>query len=262
MLPSTRRRRDELWQGRSSLQDWQREQRDDLTFSEARHVLWKRRAVVAGCTLVFLAVALLYILSQDPVYTAEATISVRSQEEIGPAGNFDEILSGLQDPAASRGRLTDEAAERAGWENGQDDFNQRLEWEPVNDEEVRVRFSASTPEEAARAANAYAEVFVERVRELEGRPVGGSVAVDAEVERSAEPPERRADWGVLLAAVAAGVGGLLAGGIVALFLESNARRWSGSIDAERTLRAPVLAVIPDYSDDGADRSPSRGGGAG
>ena len=262
MLPSTRRRRDGLWQGRSSLQGWQREQRDDLTFSEARHVLWKRRAVVAGCTLVFLAVALLYILSQDPVYTAEATISVRSQEEIGPAGNFDEILSGLQDPAASRGRLTDEAAERARWEDGQDDFNQRLEWEPLNDEEVRVRFSASTPEEAARAANAYAEVFVERVRELEGRPVGGSVAVDAEVERSAEPPERRADWGVLLAAVAAGVGGLLAGGIVALFLESNARRWSGSIDAERTLRAPVLAVIPDYSDDGADRSPSRGGGAG
>jgi hypothetical protein len=49
---------------------------------------------------------------------------------------------------------------------------------------------------------------------------------------------------------------------VALFLESNARRWSGSIDAERTLRAPVLAVIPDYSDDASDRSPSRGGGAG
>src|SRR3712207_7641719 len=113
MLPSTRRQRDRLWQGRSSLQGWQREQRDDLTLSEARHVLWKRRAVVAGCTLLFFTVALLYILSQEPVYTTEATLSVRSQEEIGPAGNFDEILTGLQDPAASRGRLTDEAAERS-----------------------------------------------------------------------------------------------------------------------------------------------------
>ena len=263
MLPSTRRQRDGLPQGRSSLQGWQREQRDDLTLSEARHVLWKRRTVVVGCTLLFLAVALLYIFSQDPVYTAEATLSVRSQEEIGPAGNFDEILSGLQDPASSsRGRLIEEAAERAEWEDGQDDFNERLEWDLVNDEEVRVRFSASQPEEAARAANAYAEVFVERVRELEGRPVGGSVAVDAGIERSAEPPERRSDWGVFLAAVAAGVGGLLAGGVVALFLESRARRWSGSIDAERTLRAPVLAVIPDYSSDPPDRSPSREGGAG
>src|SRR3712207_1713332 len=131
MLPSTRRRREGLWQVRSPLQGWQREQRDDLTLSEARHVLWKRRAVVAGCTLFFLAMALLYILTQDPVYTAEATLSVRSQEEIGPAGNLDEILSGLQDPAVSRGRLTEEAAERAGWEDGQEDFNQRLEWDPV-----------------------------------------------------------------------------------------------------------------------------------
>src|SRR5919199_3613338 len=212
MLPSTRRRRDGLWQGRSSLQDWQREQRDDLTFSEARHVLWKRRAVVAGCTLVFLAVALLYILSQDPAYTAEATISVRSQEEIGPAGNFDEILSGLQDPAASRGLLTDEAAERAGWENGQDDFNQRLELDPVNDEEVRVRFSASTPEEAARAANAYADVFVERIRELQGRLAGGTVTVSTGVEKYAEAPERRSDPGVLLVAILATGGGVLVGG--------------------------------------------------
>ncbi|HEY6751911.1 MAG TPA: Wzz/FepE/Etk N-terminal domain-containing protein [Rubrobacteraceae bacterium] len=252
MPRSTKRgegRQSRSWRG------WQREQRDDLTLSEARHVLWRRRAVVGGCTLLFLAIALLYVLSQDPVYTAEATLSVRSQEEIGPTASFDEILSGLQDPASSRGRLTEEAAERAGWEDGQADFNDRLDWEPVNDEEVRVRFSASTPEEAARAANAYAEVFVERVRELEGRPVGGSVAVDAEVERVAEPPERRSDRGVLLAAVAAGVGGLLIGGIAALFLESRAHRWSGSIDAERTLRAPVLAVIPDYSDELPDLSP-------
>ncbi|HKZ27716.1 MAG TPA: Wzz/FepE/Etk N-terminal domain-containing protein [Rubrobacteraceae bacterium] len=254
MPQSTKRRegrQSRSWRG------WQREQRDDLTLSEARHVLWKRRAVVAGCTILFLAIALLYVLSQDPVYTAEATLSVRSQEEIGPTtGNFDEILSGLQDPAAtSRGRFTEEAAERAGWEDGQDDFNERLEWEPVNEEEVRVRFSASTPEEAARAANAYAEVFVERVRELEGRPVGGSIAVDAGIERVAEPPERRSDREVFLAAIAAGVGGLLVGGIVALFLESRARRWSGSIDAERTLRAPVLAVIPDYSDGFPDLSP-------
>ncbi len=253
MPQSTKRRegrQSRSWRG------WQREQRDDLTLSEARHVLWKRRAVVAGCTILFLAIALLYVLSHDPVYTAEATLSVRSQEEIGPTGNFDEILSGLQDPAAtSRGRFTEEAAERAEWEDGQDDFNERLEWEPVNDEEVRVRFSASTPEEAARAANAYAEVFVERVRELEGRPVGGSVAVDAGIERFAEPPERRSDREVFLTAVAAGVGGLLVGGIAALFLESRARRWSGSIDAERTLRAPVLAVIPDYSDGFPNLSP-------
>jgi hypothetical protein len=56
--------------------------------------------------------------------------------------------------------------------------------------------------------------------------------------------------------VAAGGGGLLVGGIGALFLEGRARRWSGSRDAELTLRAPVLGVIPDFSND----SLSGGGG--
>ena len=248
MPPSTSQRREVQGQRQSRWQGWQRGQRDDLTLSEAVHVLWRRRAVVVGCMLLFLAVALLYVFSQESVYTAEATLSVRLDEGTGAAENFDEILSGLRNSGATRG-LIEEAAERAGWEAGPLDFDERLSWEPVNKKEVKVRFSAPTPEEAARGANAYADVFVERLKELRGRLAGGTVAVDAEVEEAAEPPEGGTDPRVFIALVAAGVGGLLVGGIVALFLESRARRWSGSRDAELTLRAPVLGVIPDYSDD-------------
>jgi capsular polysaccharide biosynthesis protein len=46
--------------------------------------------------------------------------------------------------------------------------------------------------------------------------------------------------------VAAGVG-LLIGGAGALLLEGRARSWRDARDAELTLRAPVLGVIPDYS---------------
>lgn len=244
MLRSTRRRD----QRQGQRQGWQREQRDDLTLLEARHILWKRRGLVAGCTVLFLAVALVYAFSKEPVYTAEATLSVRSEEGVASARNSNEALSSLRDSAVTDG-ITEEAARRAGWESGQGDFNERLYWEPTNNEEVKVGFSARTPEEAALAANAYADVFVERVAELEGRLAGGTVAVDAGVERAAEPPERRSDRGVFVAVVAAGGGGLLAGGIGALFLEGRARRWSGSRDAELTLRAPVLGVIPDFSND-------------
>jgi capsular polysaccharide biosynthesis protein len=256
MLPSTRR-----WEGsQEGRQGWQREQRDDLTLSEARHILWERRVLVAGCTILFLAVALLYAFSKEPVYTAEATLSVRSEEGIAPAGNSNEVLSRLRDSTLMDG-LSEEAARRAGWEASQSDFNDRLYWEPANNEEVKVSFSARTPEEAAQAANAYAEVFVERVREFEGRLAGGTVAVDAEVEKSAEPPERRSDLSVFVAAMAAACGGLLVGGIGALFLEGRAHRWSGSRDAELTLRAPVLGVIPDFSDDSFSGSHSRDEGA-
>jgi capsular polysaccharide biosynthesis protein len=235
-----RERRQERRQG------WQREQRDDLTLSEARHILWERRWLVAGCTILFLAIALLYAFSKEPVYTAEATLSVRSEEGIAPTGNSNEILSRLRDSTVTD-RLPEEAARRAGWQSSQSDFNDRLYWEPSNNEEVKVGFLARTPEEAARAANAYSEVLVERVEEFEGRLAGGTVAVDAEVEKVAEPPESRSDRRVFLAVVAAGCGGLLVGGIGALFLEGRARQWSGSRDAELTLRAPVLGVIPDFS---------------
>jgi capsular polysaccharide biosynthesis protein len=246
MLRSTRLR-DALRERRQERrQGWQREQRDDLTLSEARHILWERRWLVAGCTILFLATALLYVFSKEPVYTAEATLSVRSEEGIAPTGNSNEVLSRLRDSTITD-RLPEEAAHRAGWQSSQSDFNERLYWEPGNNEEVRVGFSARTPEEAARAANAYSNVLVERVAEFEGRLAGGIVAVDAEVEKAAEPPKSRSDRTVFLVVVVAGCGGLLVGGIGALFLEGRAHQWSGSRDAELTLRAPVLGVIPDFS---------------
>jgi capsular polysaccharide biosynthesis protein len=248
MLRSTRQRDGLPERRKGERRGWQREQRDDLTLSEARHILWERRILVAGCTFLFLAVALLYAFSKEPVYAAEATLSVRSEEGIAPAGSPNEVFSRLRDSTVTDG-LSEEAARRAGWESTQTDFNERLYWEPANNEEVKVGFSARRPEEAARAANAYAEVFVERVTEFEGRLAGGSVAVDAGVEKAAEPPESRSDWRVFLALVAAGCGGLLVGGIGAIFLEGRARRWSGSRDAELTLRAPVLGVIPVFSSD-------------
>jgi hypothetical protein len=42
------------------------------------------------------------------------------------------------------------------------------------------------------------------------------------------------------------------GGGGALLLESRARSWRGARDAELTLRAPVLGVIPDYSSVGEE----------
>ncbi len=252
---------------RGGWQDWQREQRDDLTLSEARHILWERRALVAGCTLLFVVVALLYSLSREPVYTAETMVSVRSEEgEFGTAESLDEVLYELGSPEATKGFLG-EAAVRAGWKEKPGQFRERIQEERVNNGRIKVQFWGRTPVEAAQGANAYAQVFIERVRAFEGRLAGGTVSMEAQIEKSAAPPENRSGPGVFLVTVAAGAGGLFIGGIGALFFEGRARRWSGYKDAELTLRAPVLGVIPDYSGDLSDELPEeatsgRDGGAG
>jgi capsular polysaccharide biosynthesis protein len=45
---------------------------------------------------------------------------------------------------------------------------------------------------------------------------------------------------------------VLAGGAGALLLEGRTRSWRDARDAELTLRAPVLGVIPDYSSVGEE----------
>jgi capsular polysaccharide biosynthesis protein len=142
---------------------------------------------------------------------------------------------------------------RAGWETASREFKDRLDFETMTQGDetgMLVRFTASDPEQAARAANAYAELFVERVEQLnEDRLAGGTLAADAVVERRAVPPS---SLRLLLYAAAAVAAGVLAGGAGALLLEGRARSWRGARDAELTLRAPVLGVIPDYSSVGEE----------
>lgn len=225
---------------------WQREQRDDFTLSEAWHILWERRRIVAGVTLALIIGALAFSLAQPPVYTARAIVEIQP----GAIGreDVDETINRLQNTVLTEELLT-EAAERSGWEENTEGFNDRLEieWQTEGASIMIVSFSASTPGGAAGGANAYADAFVERVSELENRLAGGSLAAAAGIRSSATPPDGRASPRPLLAGGVAGGAGLLLGGVVALLLENRTRRWRGPKDAALTLRAPVLGVIPDLS---------------
>jgi uncharacterized protein involved in exopolysaccharide biosynthesis len=229
---------------------WQDEQRDDFLLSELLYVLWGRRLLVAGTVLVLVLLALLFGLFREPVYTAEAVVNVEPREQLSSTEEREAFMEEVRGDVVT-GKLMRGVVRRAGWGAGVDQFTERLEVEPFvtrnGETGLQVRFSGSQPDQAARAANAYAEVFVERVERLnDERLAGGALAADASVERRAAPPEGSGLRLLIYAGVAAGVG-LLAGGVGALLLEGRARSWRGARDAELTLRAPVLGVIPDYS---------------
>jgi capsular polysaccharide biosynthesis protein len=207
--------------------------------------------LVAASMLILLIAALLYGLSSEPVYTAEAVVSIEPRERLSSEGEREAFLQEVVGAVATEDLLRD-VMRRAGWEEGLAEFRERLEVtkSPAQDGELglRVRFSGSGSEQATRAANAYAGLFVDRVERLnDERLAGGALAADARMERRAVPMPAGVGLRLLFYALAATGVGVVAGGAAALLLEGRARIWRDARDAELTLRAPVLGVIPDYS---------------
>ena len=229
----------------TSRRGWQSERRDDLPLHEVVHVLWGRRLLVVGIVVSLVLLALLFALFRDPVYTAEAAVSLEPRERLVSDEEREDFVGQVRGAVVATDGFMQEVMRRAGWEADLRGFRERFDFETVprgDATTMLVRFSASEPEQAARAANAYAELFVARAGELnDAQP-----AADAVLERRAVPPEG-SSMRFLLYAAAAVAAGVLAGGAGALLLEGRTRSWRDARDAELTLRAPVLGVIPDYS---------------
>ncbi len=230
---------------------WQSGSRDATSLAEVLHVLKGRRLLVVGAVLVLAGVALFFGLFREPAYTAEAVVGFAPRQtpddENARQAFAQEVFSAVTSP----GGFSEGVKERAAWRGTPEEFRDRLDpglsASGGGGMEMRVAFSGREPEEAARVANAYAQMFaLEAGRLGEGQLSGGTGVAESRVTRRAAPFEGSGPPALLYAALAAGVG-LLIGGGVALSLEGRAGGWRDVRDAEMTLRAPVLGAIPDYS---------------
>ena len=230
-------------------QGWQEAARDEYSLSEILYVLQRRSLLVVGVVLVLAGIALLLGLFREPVYTAEAKVSVSPQEELdgeeARLAFLEEVRGAVVTP-----EMLEQVRRRAGWEAGPKAFSERLDPRTVGNMDggpgLQIRFSANEPGQAARAANAYAVLFVRGIEDLGDRPLADGVPVaEAAVEQKAVPGGY-SPRSLIYAAIAAGAG-LLIGGAAALILEGRASGWRSVREAELTLRVPVLGTIPDYS---------------
>ena len=230
-------------------QGWQEAARDEYSLSEILYVLQRRSLLVVGVVLVLAGIALLLGLFREPVYTAEAKVSVGPQEELDGEEARLAFLEEVRGAVVTREMLK-EVRRRAGWEASPRAFSERLDPRTVGNTDggpgLQIRFSANEPGQAARAANAYAALFVRGIEDLGDRPLADGVPVaSAAVEQRAVPGDY-SPRPLIYAAIAAGAG-LLVGGAAALVLEGRASGWRSVREAELTLRVPVLGTIPDYS---------------
>jgi capsular polysaccharide biosynthesis protein len=228
---------------------WRDEARDDPSLSEILYVLQRRRLLIVGAVLVLAGITLLFNLFREPVFTAEARVSVVPQ---GKLEGEEARLAFLEDVrgAVVTQEMLGEVRRRAGWEAGKKAFSEGLDPTTFVSRNgglgLQIRFSGNEPGQAARAANAYAESFVAGAEDLGDRPLAEGVPVaEASVEQRAVAGGY-SPRPLIYAAIAAGAG-LLLGGAFALILEGRTSGWRDVRDAELTLRAPVLGTIPDYS---------------
>jgi capsular polysaccharide biosynthesis protein len=228
---------------------WRDRAREDPSLSEILYVLQRRRLLIVGVVLVLAGIALLFGLFREPVYTAEAKVSVRPQEELDSEEARLAFLEEVRGAVVTQEMLS-EVRRRAGWEAEPKAFSERLDPRTVVDTDgepgLQIRFLGDEPGQAALAANAYAELFVEGVENLGNRPLADGVPVAEAVVQQKALPGKYSPRPLIYAAIAAGAG-LLIGGAAALILEGRASGWRGVRDAELTLRVPVLGTIPDYS---------------
>ncbi len=228
---------------------WGDGSRNDPSLSEILYVLQRRRLLIVGAVLVLAGITLLFGLFREPVFTAEARVSVVPQ---GKLEGEEARLAFLEDVrgAVVTQEMLGEVRRRAGWEARPKAFSEQLDPRTFVSRNgisgLQIRFSGNEPDQAARAANAYAELFARGAEDLGDRPLAEGVPVArASVEQRAVPGGY-SPRPLIYAAIAAGAG-LLLGGAFALILEGRTSGWRDVRDAELTLRAPVLGTIPDYS---------------
>lgn len=233
---------------------WQREQRDDFTVREVLHVLWGRKALVVSLVLILVGVSLVFSTFREEVYEAEAVVGVEPQSRPGSEQETEIFVNEVLRRVDSE-ELQLQAMRQAGWQ-GEEQFDRRIRLEVFSqrggESGLVVGFVAPDAGLAARSANAYATLFAEQVNRLNERLAGGALAAEAGVQTRAVRPESPFSPRPLLYAALAAGAGLLLGGLSAILLESRARSWRGARDAEMTLRAPVLGVIPEYSPENGD----------
>lgn len=199
-----------------------------------------------GTVIVFVLASFIYSLLQERVYTAEATVLVTPQGGPNADQDVESFLQGVQGAVSTDELLAEVTRQPESTSLEVSQFTRQDGQEAG----FSVKYSAPEAQEAARGASEYASLFVNRIGELNDQLAGGTLAAEAEIGNRAEEPGSPSSPRPLLYAVIALVAGGAAGGGGALLFDTRTRSWRGARDAEMTLRAPVLGVIPEYSQDG------------
>ena len=249
-----------------------------ISFEDVFRVVRRRLLVIVFVAVLFAGLALSFSISQPPTYEASMKMLVAQKEGDDAPGNLAGDLAGLQQltntvaEAIQSRPIAETVIEQRELDINTNDFlADRLGAEPVTDTQfVRVTYTDSDPQRAARVANTVGEVFSERISEA----IPNANTIKTTVWEPAVSPEDPSSPGPMVYGLVASLVGLLSGLGLAFLLEYRDDRLRSIEEAEQICGAPTLGTIPKFAvakvgrksekgeQKGASSSPKRGGSAG
>ena len=106
--------------------------------------------MVVGIVLALVLLALLFGLSREPVYTAEAVVKIEPRERLVSDQEKEAFVEEVRGAVVATDGFIQDVMRRAGWEAATTDFKDRLDFETVTQGDetgMLVRFSGSDPEQ-------------------------------------------------------------------------------------------------------------------
>jgi capsular polysaccharide biosynthesis protein len=211
--------------------------------------VWKRLWVVVLVVMVVVGTTIGFTLVQTPMYEASVNILIGSQKKTEVPANLFSDVDGLQmltqvltEAVASR-PVAEAAIQRLDLSMSPNALLDNLTASQVNATPfISISYRDPDPERAHRIAGTVAEVFTEKVSEVNP----SASPITAKVWERPPAPEEPVSPNLLLNVLAALAIGLMLGVGLAFLLEHLDDSWRSPEELERLTGVPTFAVVPVF----------------
>lgn len=206
-------------------------------------VVWRRKWIVLGTTVLLAAVVFAYSSTQTKVYETQATLLIAqpSDAQTFDAVQASQVAARTYGDVLTSPNIAQQVSDALGGTPSRDTLVNDVSADPVPETQLlRLKVSANDPQEAKRIADAYAGVFTTYVR----RTLTPVTHVSITVADAASVPDSAARPKPKLYTILAAVLGLALGLALAVLRERFDKRIRTVEELERLIDVPILARIP------------------
>ena len=211
-------------------------------FRVLRRWLW----VILLTTIVCVGVALVYSLSQPPVYQASVKLLVGQDQGIvvdpGQAVNLQALAATLSEAVATR-PVGEQVVRDLDLKSSPEAIIAGTEAEVIPQTQfIEVTYTGTGPHSTQRIANAIGDAFSDQISKVSPR----ASAISATVWERAAAPQAPVSPNPERSGLIAFVVGIMLGTGLAILLDYLDDSWTSPEEAEQVSGVPTLGVIPEF----------------